>query len=324
MKRFFVLAGLVGIVLTATHTTFAQGQNFPTREVTLVVGYTAGGPMDGLARVIGDRMSNALGQRVIIENRAGVNGAIATRAVAKSAADGYTLIFNSSNMATNLPGLKEPGYKWDDFDIVGGMSYGPMVMVVNTASSKAKTLQEFVAFGKANPGKLTFASFGPQSIQNVVAQRLNDLSGIGWRGVPYKGGAQITPDLINGNVDAYFGFSVFATSIKDQPNIAILAVANTQRIDTIPNVPTFAEAGFPGVNDGALSGIWAPAGTPKPILDKLRGAMAEAMKAPDLKGLIGGTGNILYQGTPAQFDADIRRQADQYRDAFKKLGIEPE
>lgn len=323
MKLSFVLAGLVGISLAATHASFAQEQNFPTREVTLVVGYTAGGPMDGLARLIGDRMSNALGQRVIVENRAGANGATATRAVAKAPADGYTLIFNSSNMATNLPGLKDPGYKWDDFDIVGGLSYGPMVMVVNTASSKAKTLQEFVAFGKANPGKLTFGSFGPQSIQNVIAQRLNELSGIGWRGVPYKGGAQITPDLINGNVDAYFGFSVFATSIKDQPNIAILAVADKQRVDTIPNVPTFAEAGY-AVNDGALSGIWAPAGTPKPVLAKLRVAMAEAMKSPDLKGLIEGTGNLLYRGTPEQFDADIRRQADQFRDDFKKLGIQPE
>ncbi len=323
MKPSFVLAGLVATSLTITNAALAQEQNFPNREVRLIVGYTAGGPMDGLARVIGDRMSNALGQRVIIENRAGVNGATATRAVAKSPADGYTLIFNSSNMATNLHGLKEPGYQWNDFDIIGGLSYGPMVLVANTASSKAKTLQEFVAFGKANPGKLTFGSFGPQSIQNVIAQRLNELSGIGWRGVPYKGGAQVAPDLINGNVDGYFGFSVFANSVVGQPNIAILAVADKQRIDTIPNVPTFLEAGYP-VNDGALSGIWAPAGTPKPILDKLRGAMAEAMKSPDLKGLIEGTGNLLYRGTPQQFDADIRRQSDQYRDDFKKLGIQPE
>jgi tripartite-type tricarboxylate transporter receptor subunit TctC len=324
MTMKHIAAGLFGIVAAATFAGAAHAQDFPNREIKLVVGFPPGGTTNTLARLLADKMSDALGQRVIVENRAGANGATATRAVARSTADGYTLIFNASNMALNLHGMKEPGYQWDEFVTVGGLAYGPMVLIVNTASSKAKTLNEFIAFGKANPGKLTFASLGPQSIQNVAAQRLQEQSGLGWREVPYKGAGAVLPDLISGQVDGYFTLPVAATQLMNQPNIAVFGVADKTRAELLPNVQTFIEAGYPAVNDMTMAGVWAPAGTPKPVVDRLRAAMAQAMKAPDIKGLVEGTGHLMYQGTPEQFDADIRKQAGQYRDDFKKLGIQPE
>jgi tripartite-type tricarboxylate transporter receptor subunit TctC len=319
-----VFAALVGLLLAATGVSGATAQNYPEREVKLVVGYAPGGITNTLARILAEKMSDVLGQRVIVENRPGVNGAIATRAVKRATPDGYTLIFNSTNMAMNLPGLKEPGYQWDDFVLVGAMSYGPLVLVVNTASSKAKNLKEFIAYGKANPGKLTFATLGPQSIQNAASERLNDLTKIGWRQIPYKGVDQVMPDILNGTVDAYFFVPNTATQVLNQPNMLGLGVTDKRRMDLMPNVPTFIEAGIPAINDYALTGVWAPAGTPQPILDKLRAVMTEVMKAKDTKDLIEKTGSVVYLESREQFDAEIRKQTEQYTDDFKKLGIQPE
>lgn len=324
MKSRNIVSGLLGLLVAATVASGAAAQSYPEREIKLVVGYAPGGITNTLARILADKMSDALGQRVLVENRPGVNGAIATRAVKRATPDGYTLIFNSTNMAMNLYGLKEPGYQWDDFTLVSGMSYGPLVLIVNTASSKAKTLQEFIAYGKANPGKLTFATLGPQSIQNVASERLHSLTGIGWRQIPYKGVDQVMPDIINGTVDAYFFVPNTGVQILNQPNIAALAVTDKRRMELMPTVPTFAEAGYPAINDYALAGVWAPTGTPQPVVDKLRSTMTNVMRTREMKELIEKTGYLIYMEPWQQFDTDIRKQTDQYTEDFKRLGIQPE
>jgi tripartite-type tricarboxylate transporter receptor subunit TctC len=318
------LAGLFGLLIATTGLGTAQAQDFPNREIKLVVGYAPGGITNTLARILAEKMSDVLGQRVLVENRPGVNGAIATRAVKRAAADGYTLIFNSTNMAMNLYGLKEPGYQWDDFVLVGSMSYGPLVLVANTASSKAKTLKDLIEFGKVNPGKLTFATLGPQSIQNVASERLNALTGIGWRQVPYKGVDQVIPDILNGTIDAYFFVPNTAVQVINQPNMLGMGVTDKRRMELMPSVPTFIEAGIPAINDYALTGVWAPTGTPQPILDKLRAAMAQVINAKETKELIEKTGSVVYIDSREQFDSEIRKQTDQYTEDFKKLGIQPE
>jgi tripartite-type tricarboxylate transporter receptor subunit TctC len=324
MNKKTILAGLFGVLIAAVGLSSATAQDYPNREIKLVVGYAPGGITNTLARILAEKMSDVLGQRVIVENRPGVNGAIATRAVKRATPDGYTLIFNSTNMAMNLYGLKEPGYEWDDFVLVGSMSYGPLVLVANTASSKAKTLQDLIAYGKANPGKLTFATLGPQSIQNVASERLNALTGIGWRQIPYKGVDQVMPDILNGTVDAYFFVPNTAAQVINQPNMVGMGVTDKRRMELMPNVPTFIEAGIPAINDYALTGVWAPTGTPQPILDKLRATMAQVINAKDTKELIEKTGSVVYMDSRQQFDAEIRKQTEQYTDDFKKLGIQPE
>lgn len=324
MRLKNLLAGWFAAIVFCAAAQPLAAQDYPDREIKLVVGFPAGGSTDILARIIADHMSTQLGKPVIVENRGGANGATATRAVVRGAADGYTLIFNSLNMAVNLHGMREPGYTWDDFAIIGGLAYAPLVLVANTASSKAKNLKEMIDYGKANPGKLTFASIGPQSLNNLVAQKFGQMSGINWREVPYKGSPQVMQDLVSGNVDAFFGLPSTAVAVMSQPNIAVLGVSDKTRNSQLPNVPTFIEAGFPALDDTSVAGIWTPAGTPKPIVDKLRKAMADAMKTKEIKAQIEKTGNLLYEGTPDQFDKEIRKTADEYGAAFKRLGIQAE
>lgn len=324
MKRHLIAAGAIALAATTGLGETSRAQDYPTREITLVVGFAAGGATDVLARIVAEYMSESLGQRVIVDNRPGANGAAATRTVARAAPDGYTLIFNSSNMAINLPGMKDPGYGWDDFSIVSGIAYAPMLLVANTASSGAKSLQEFVDYGKANPGKLTYASFGPQSVANLAAQRFGTMAGIQWVEVPYRGAPQIVGDLINGSVDAYFGLTTVASSVVNQPNVTIFAFSGKERAEQLKEVPTFAEVGYPDLDDYTVTGIWAPAGTPQPIIDKLREAVDGAKKVERLKQQAAQSGNLIYEGTAEAFDAEIRQAAARYEADFKKLGIEPE
>lgn len=324
MRNRIIIAAAVGALVSATLPATCLAQEFPNREIKLVVGYPAGGSTDLLARVVADSMAKAIGQRVVVENRGGANSAIATRHVARSAPDGYTLLFNATHMGANIYSMKDAGYKWSDFAAIGGVAYSPWVIIVNTASSKAKTLQDFIAFGKANPGKLTYATNGSHSVNNLMAHRLNEISQIGWREVPYKGGAQVTQDMISGNVDAFFGVTITGAAIANQPNIAILAISDALRSPDLPNVPTFKELGFSRLNDLATYGIWAPAGTPKPVLDKLRNAVAEARKPAEFKAQLTKLGMNLYDRNVDEFDVEIRAAGDVYGEDFKKLGIEPE
>jgi tripartite-type tricarboxylate transporter receptor subunit TctC len=289
-----------------------------------VVGYPAGGSTDILARIVADSLTKAIGQRVVVINQGGANSAIATRNVAKSMPDGYTLLFNASHMGANVYSMKDAGYQWSDFTAIGGVAYSPWVVIVNTASSKAKTLQEFVAYGKANPGKITYATNGSHSVNNLMAHRLNEMSQISWREVPYKGGAQVTQDMISGNVDAFFGVTITGAAIANQPNIAILAISDSVRSPDLPNVPTFKELGYTRLNDLATYGIWAPSGTPKPIVDKLRKAVDEARKPDDFKTQLAKLGMEVYRRNVEEFDVELRAAGDVYGDDFKKLGIERE
>lgn len=302
----------------------AQAQEYPSKVVTIVVGVPPGGSADLLSRITAEGLAKYLGTRVIVDNRPGANAAIATRQVARAPADGYTLFYNATNMASNLVGMKDPGYKWTDFEPLGGIAFAPFVMAVNTASSKARTLKEFVEFGKANPGKLTFASLGPGSATMLAAERFNLLSGIGYREVPYKGGAQALGDVVGGTVDAYFPLSNAASAMLGQPNMTVMAVAGAKRSEQLPNVPTSAELGYPDMKDVNLGGLWVAAGTPAPILDKLRKALVDTMKDPNTLAALRKAGQAPYEGDHRQFDKEMRGLEVLARDDYRKLKLEPQ
>lgn len=321
-SRVLFLTGLSLVVALIAGPTRAQ--DYPNREITLVIPFPAGGATDAAARVFAEHFSAVIGQRVIIENRAGANGATATRAVAKATPDGYTLTFNGSNMPINLHGMKDPGYKWEDFVVIGGVGYSPMVLVANTASGKGKTLKELVAYAKANPGKLNYATFGPQSVANLSAHRFATIAGITWHEVPYKGAPQIVQDLIGGNVDVYFGLTTVASQVVKQPNVGGLGFSDKKRSAQLPDVPTFSESGYPEMDDFTLVGIWAPAGLPKPILDKLRKAVEDTKKSEKLGPQLEKTGTLIYDGNHEKFDQEVRKASDRYGADFKRLGIQPE
>lgn len=301
-----------------------HAQDYPSKPVTIVVGVPPGGSTDLVARLTAEGMSKHLGTRIVVENRAGANAAIATRQVARAPADGYTLFYNAVNMATNLVGMKDPGYKWSDFEAVGGVAYAPYVMFVNTSSSKAKSLKELIDYGKANPGKLTFASLGPGSSPGLVAERLDGLSGIGYRDVPYKGGGPAMTDLVGGVVDVYFPLANAAAALVGQPNMVVFAVTGDKRSELLPNVPTFAELGYPQMADVLYGGMWAAAATPKPILDKLRKALADTLKDPAFVAALKKASQAPYEGDHNQFFATMRSIEAVTREDYRKLKLEPQ
>lgn len=301
-----------------------QAQDYPSKPITIVVGVPPGGSTDLVARLTVEPLSKYLGTRVVVENRPGANAAIATRQVARGPADGYTLFYNAVNMATNLVGMKDPGYKLSDFEPVGGVAYAPYVMFVNTSSSKARSLKELVDYGKANPGKLTFASLGPGSSPGLVAERLNGLSGIGYRDVPYKGGGPAMTDLVGGTVDVYFPLANAASALVGQPNMAVFAVTGDKRSELLPNVPTFAELGYPQMSDVLYGGMWVAAATPKPTLDKLRKALADTVKDPTFVAALKKAAQAPYEGDYAHFLAGMRSVEAITREDYKKFKLEPQ
>lgn len=323
-RRLNVTVCAFAAVLGLASAPAVHAQDFPNREMKLIITYAAGGPTDLIGRLVAEHMGKALNQRMIVENRAGANGATATRSVARGAADGYTILLNASNMGTNIIGMKEPGYTWDDFTMIGGISYTPFTMMVNTTSSKAKTLKELVAFAKANPGKLRFASLGPQSLNNLLPQRLGMVAGIDWHEVPYRSGAQVIPDLLNGTVDVYFGLLSTGVSVFGRENIEVMGTSEPQRSKLLPTVATFAEQGFPEINDYSVQGLWVPKDTPKPVVDKLRAALEEAKKSPEFQAAVEKTGNLIFTEDHQKFDALIRKLTDQVAGDFKRIGIQPE
>lgn len=302
----------------------AQAQDYPTKPVAIVVGVPPGGSTDLVARMTAETMAKYLGTRILVENRPGANAAIATRQVAQGPADGYTLFYNAVNMATNLVGMKDPGYKWSDFEAIGGVAYAPYVMFVNTAPSKAKTLKEFIDYGKANPGKLTFASLGPGSSPGLVAERFNSLTGIGYRDVPYKGGGPAMQDLVGGTVDVYFPLANAASALASRPDMAIFGVTGDKRSDMLPNVPTFKELGYPQMTDVLYGGMWAAAATPKLILDKLRKALADTLKDPAFIATLKKAGQAPYEGDHMKFFASMRDVEVITREDYKKFKLEPQ
>jgi tripartite-type tricarboxylate transporter receptor subunit TctC len=323
LKRSLLLSLTIGLIVTATSTRL-QAQDYPNRDIKLIVGFPAGGSSDTQARILAEKLSPILGQRVIVENRGGANGAIATRAVAKAEKDGYTLTLNGSEFPLNLLGMKEPGYSVDDFTIIGALAYSPVVLIANSRTTKSKNFKEFAAYAKANPGKITYATFGPQSISSLVANRFKEAAGIDWREVPYKGAPQIVQDMLSGNVDSYWGLTTVASQLNGQPDIVLLGLADTKRNARLPDVPTFVEQGVSNFVEFSPTGIWVPAGTPQPIVDKLRKAVEEVRKMQDVKDLLGKSGNAILDMTPAQYDKDIRDSIAKYAAEFKKLGIQPE
>jgi tripartite-type tricarboxylate transporter receptor subunit TctC len=323
MKSLLTAAFTVALA-GATAFGAAQAQDYPSKPVTIVVGVPPGGSTDLVARMTAESMAKYLGTRILVENRPGANAAIATRQVARAPADGYTLFYNAVNMATNLVGMKDPGYKWSEFESVGGVAYAPYVMFVNTASSKAKTLKEFIDYGKANPGKLTFASLGPGSSPGLVAERLNGLSGIGYRDVPYKGGGPAMQDLIGGTVDVYFPLANAAAALAERSNMHVLGVTGDKRSELLPNVPTFAEQGYPQMADVLYGGMWVAAGTPKAILDKLRKALSDTVRDPAFLATLKKSGQAPYEGDHAQFFAAMRAVEAVTREDYKKFKLEPQ
>jgi tripartite-type tricarboxylate transporter receptor subunit TctC len=288
----------------------AHAQDYPNKPVTIVVGYSAGGSGDVIARLVAQELSNALGQRFIVQNRPGASAMIASEFVARSAPDGYTLLSASSTeLAANLGVFSKMAYDpVKDFTPVIQYSVQPNVLLVrpNSPSLTAKNINELVEFAKTHPGKLTFGSAGNGSSQDMAAELFMTLTGTKAMQVPYKGGADSITALMGGQIDMNFSPLPEALPHIRSGKLLPLALTSAQRSSVVPEVPTMAEAGVAGYEFSGWHALVAPAGTPQPVIDKINGVLQKALQG-ELGDKLRNIGVTVMGGTPQQ--AAERQQA---------------
>jgi tripartite-type tricarboxylate transporter receptor subunit TctC len=314
----FVASCIAAVVATP-----ARAQDFPTRPITLIVPYAAGGGNDVMARIVADKMGASLGQPMVVENRGGAGGSIATRAVAHAAADGYTLGLGGTGTLAIDPTLY-PNVGYDprkDFAPVGLIATSALVVLVNP-SVPAKTIPELIALAKQEPGKLNYASAGVGSGIHLGAELFAFMAGIKLTHIPYQGSAPALTDLLGGHVAIYFSSLPPAIGLVQDGKVRALAVTGPVRSKIFPDLPTVAEAALPGYAAVLHYGIVAPAGTPKPIVDKLAAALRVAIASPDVQQRIAADGAEVMGMTPDEYAADIDREETKWSDIVRRSGAQ--
>jgi tripartite-type tricarboxylate transporter receptor subunit TctC len=299
----------------------ALAQDYPTRPITLIVPYAAGGGNDVMARIVADKMGAALGQPIVVENRGGAGGSIATRAVAHAPADGYTLGLGGTGTLAIDPSLY-PNVGYDprkDFAPVGLIATSALVVLVHP-SVPAKTIPELIALAKQDPGKLAYASAGVGSGIHLGAELFAYMAGIRLTHIPYKGSAPALTDLLGGHVQIYFSSLPPAIGLVQDGKVRALAVTGPERSKIFPDLPTVAESGLPGYAAVLHYGIVAPAGTRKPIVDKLAAALRVAIASPDVASKIAADGAEAMGMTPEEYAADIDREEAKWSEVVRRSG----
>lgn len=282
---FRVIIGAIGAGLFMIFNALPAGaQNYPSQIIKIVVPFTAGGAVDVVARIVAPKLGAALGQPVIIDNKGGAGGVLGATAVAQAAPDGYTLLVGTvSTQGTNSAVYTKLSYDpVRDFAPIVLLSKSPLVMEARP-TLPAKNVTQFIALAKSEPGKITFGSYGVGSINHLVAELFNSMAGIETRHVPYRGSAPMLQDLIGGQIDyAFDGVSTSAGYIN-AGTLQLLGIASAERTPVLPNAPTIAESGLPGFDNPVWFGLFAPAGTPAPIVQKLNKQMNAILTMPDVK-----------------------------------------
>ena len=321
----FVLTTVAAIAAAAAALAPAAAQDYPNRPITLVVPYAAGGGNDVMARAAADRMSKTLGQQIVIENRGGAGGSIATRQIAKSAPDGYTLgLGGTGTLAINPTLYQNVGYDpRKDFAPVGLIATSALVVLVNPAVP-AKSIAELIALAKEKPGQINYASAGAGSGIHLGSEYFASRAGIKITHVPYKGSGPALTDLLGGHVMIYFSSLPPAITLMNQGKVRALAVTGAKRSALFPDLPTVAESGLPGFEAVLHYGIVAPAGTPRPIIDKLNAALRAAVMSDELKQRIAADGAEPLPSTPEEYAADIDREETKWSEIVRKSGAKVE
>jgi tripartite-type tricarboxylate transporter receptor subunit TctC len=316
------IAVAVALALLATS---APAQDYPGRPITLIVPYAAGGGNDVMARIVAERMSRTLGQQIVIENKGGAGGSIATRQIAKAAPDGYTLGLGGTGTLAINPTLY-PNVGYDprrDFAPVGLIASSALVVLVNP-SVAARSVGELIALGKREPGKLNYASAGAGSGIHLGSELFATMAGVSLTHIPYKGSSPALTDLIGGHVAIYFSSLPPAIALVREGKVRALAVTGPKRSESFPALPTVAEAALPGYEAVLHYGIVAPAGTPRAIVDKLNAALNAALAESEVRARIVADGAEPLPGTPEDYAADIDREETKWSKIVKLSGAKVE
>lgn len=314
-----ILLAAAALALTAS----AHAQQYPTKPIRIIVAYTPAGTTDILARAVGQKMTENWGQPVIVENRPGAAGNIGTEMAAKATPDGYTLLMGTAGThAINVNLYRKLGWhSLKSFAPISLVAMVPNIMVVNNAIP-ARNVKEFIAYAKANPGKLNFGSPGNGSTAHLSLELFKSMTGTNIAHIPYKGSAGVLADVMGGQIALTIdNMPVYLPQVK-AGKIRALAVSSAKRSTAAPDLPTIAEAGVPGYDSGAWFGLLAPAGTPKPIVDRLSAETARILRLPDVNKRISELGAEPVGGTPEAFTALIRSEMDKWAKVIREAKVE--
>ncbi len=314
LKRLLAALGMLALVAGG-----AQAQDYPNKTVKLVAPFAPGGSVDIVARILAQKMSEAWGQSVVVENKPGASGMIGVEMVVKSPPDGYTLLVNSS-IHVIVPSLfSKVNYSaTDDLIAVGQATEVPMVMLTG-AGNKAKTVADVVQWAKDQPG-LAYASAGSGSSAHLAGEVFKKATGVNLTHIPYKGSGAAMADVIGGQVPLMFDALTAAMGHIQGGKMRALAVSSQQRSPILPDVPTFQELNMPQMNLSTWHGVWAPKGTPPAIVKKLNAEIARIVALPDVREKIKGLGGIPVGNTPEQFDAYQRAELAKWSTIVKESG----
>jgi tripartite-type tricarboxylate transporter receptor subunit TctC len=303
----------------------AAAQDYPNRPITLVVPFPPGGSTTIVARTVSDKMSEVLGQSIVIDNRGGAGGTVGSRAVSKSAPDGYTILLGYTGTLAIGPTLYgNVGYDpRKDFEPIGRIGTAPNTLVVHP-SLPVHSVAELIAYGKANPGKLNYGSAGIGTVSHVCGEYFATAAGVTLTHIPYKGTGPAITDLLGGHIPMAFA-PIPATHENAQAGkLRMLAVTSAVRSTLLPDVPTIAESALPGFEAVLRYGLVAPPGTPRPMIEKLNAALNTALASPDVRARLAIDGAEPLPGTPAEYAADIDREEAQWSKVVKASGAKAE
>ena len=320
-RQFLHLAS--GAVALPALSRIASAQTYPTRPVRLVVGFAAGQAIDILARLIAQSLSERFGQQFIVENRPGGGGNIATEAVVRAPPDGYTLLAVGSNNMINATLYEKLNFDFiRDIALVASIYRVPQVMEVNP-SFPAKTLPELIAYAKANPGKINFASAGNGSVAHVTAELFKMMAGVNMQHVPYRGAAPALTDLLGGQVHLMFDNMPSSIEHIRAGRLRPLAVTATARLEGLPDVPTVADF-LPGFETSAWAGIGAPKNTPAEIIDRLNRETNAALADPKIKARVADLGGMVFPLSPAEYEKRVAEETEKWGKVVKFSGARPD
>lgn len=317
LRRFAGFCAALAALMAAP----SAAQTYPSAPLRIVVPFPPGGGTDILSRIIAQKLNEAWGQSVVVENRAGAGGTIGSAFVAKSAADGYTILVMPAGIAAHASLYKKLPYDpTRDLAPVSHLASGPLVLVVHP-SVPAKSIKEFIALAKKHPGEINFGSAGSGTLPHLSAELFNSMSGIKMVHVPYKGAGAAVTDLLAGRVPVYFMNILQSLSLIKAGKLRALGVTTPKRSPIAPDIPAIAEAGLPGYDMTNWYGMFVPAQTPREVIAKLNREVARILRTPELEKRMAGDGMVVVASTPEQFREFFARESQKFARVIETAGI---
>ncbi len=316
-----IAAGTLTVLAAAVSPATALAQNYPVKPIRILVGSVAGSPGDVRVRQAAQKLNEAFGQPVVVDNRPGANGAIAAKMVAKAAPDGYTLFGCSINNVLNDLFMPDPSSRMNqEIAPVTRLTSGPLILAVHP-SLRAASMKEFIELARAKPGTLSYGAGGSGGISHLLGELLQSKAGISIRGIAYKSGTADIPDVLGGHINATVNFFVILGPHMASGKLRALAVADARRLAVAPDLVTMAEAGLPGVEASGWTALCAPAGVPQPVIGLLHRELVKALNDRVIKEQLISTGAHAGGERPGEFAAFIRTELAKWGKVIKDAGI---